>query len=81
MHTVRLNIQDNVYSHIMFLLKSLNSKDIEIINAESTSNTAKDINYENWTQEEIARVGKIGFSSQNFVEDEEDYSKWIVKNK
>ncbi len=31
MHTVKLNIQDNIYSHIMFLLKSLNTKELEII--------------------------------------------------
>jgi len=76
MHLIRLNIEDNVYNHIMFFLKSLNPKDIEIINEEVTSNLKQDINYENWTQEEIARIGKIGFSSQSFVEDEEDYSKW-----
>ena len=31
MHTIKLNIQDNIYSHIMFLLKSLSSKELEII--------------------------------------------------
>ncbi len=76
MHTIKLNIQDNIYSHIMFLLKSLNPKDIEIINDELTSNNVENINYENWTQEEIANIGKIGLSSKSFIEDEEDYSKW-----
>ncbi len=31
MHIVKLNIPDSIYSHIMFLLKSLNSKELEII--------------------------------------------------
>ena len=54
MHTIKLNIQDNIYNHIMFLLKSLNPKDIEIIDDELSSNNMQNINYENWTQEEIA---------------------------
>ena len=73
MHTIRLNIQDNIYIHIMFLLKSLNPKDIEIINEESMSNDAKD---ENWNDTEISNIGKISFNSKSFVEDKEDYSKW-----
>ncbi|HIP12765.1 MAG TPA: hypothetical protein EYG73_08615 [Arcobacter sp.] len=36
MRTIKLNIQDNIYNHIMFFLKSLNAKDIEIINDKST---------------------------------------------
>jgi len=73
MHTIRLNIQDNIYSHIIFLLKSLNPKDIEIINEESMSNDAKD---KNWNDTDISNIGKIGFNSKSFVEDKEDYSKW-----
>lgn len=30
MHTVQLKIQDNIYSHIMFLLNNLNLKGLEI---------------------------------------------------
>ena len=76
MHTIKLNIQDNVYSHIMFLLKSINSKDIEIINEEVSLSNTQNINYENWTQEEISNIGKIGFNSNSFIEDKEDYLKW-----
>jgi len=76
MHSVKLNIEDNIYHHVMFLLKSLNPKDIEIINDKSIAVDMKKINYENWTQEEISNIGKIGFCSKSFVDDEEDYSKW-----
>lgn len=31
MHTIKLKVQDSIYSHIMYLLKSLNQKEIEII--------------------------------------------------
>jgi hypothetical protein len=77
MHTVTLNIKDSIYNHIMFLLKSLNPKDIEIINDElSLTNNRQNINYENWTQEEMVNIGKIGLTSSSFIEDKEDYSKW-----
>ena len=29
-----------------------------------------------WDEKEIENIGKIGFNSQSFVEDSEDYSKW-----
>ncbi len=76
MHSIKLNIQDNIYNHIMFLLKSLNPKDIEIIDDELYSNNTQNINYEDWTQEEIANIGKIGFISKSFIDDKEDYSQW-----
>jgi len=31
MHSVKLNIQDSIYEHIMFLLKNLNTKELEIV--------------------------------------------------
>jgi len=31
MHTIKLNVQDSIYSHIIFLLNSLNSKELEIV--------------------------------------------------
>lgn len=31
MHTVKLQIKDSIYDHIMFLLKNLNSKELKII--------------------------------------------------
>ena len=76
MHTIKLNVQDNIYDHIMFLLKSLNPNDIAIINDKSIVNNTENINYKNWTQEEIINIGKIGMSSKSFLEDEEDYSQW-----
>jgi len=31
MHTIKLNVQDSIYGHIMFLLNSLNTKELEIV--------------------------------------------------
>jgi len=30
-HTIKLQVQDTIYSHIMFFLKNLNSKELQII--------------------------------------------------
>ncbi len=31
MHTIKLQVQDSIYSHIMFFLQSLNSRELKII--------------------------------------------------
>lgn len=31
MHTVKLKIEDSIYTHIMFLLQNLNTKGLEIV--------------------------------------------------
>ena len=31
MHTIKLQIQDSIYDHVMFLLKNLNTKELKII--------------------------------------------------
>ena len=40
MHSIKLNVHDSIYSHIMFFLNNLNTKELEIIedkNIEYTS--------------------------------------------
>ena len=36
----------------------------------------KENDYEFWSDEEIDFIGKIGFVSSSFEDDNEDYSKW-----
>ena len=67
MHTVTLNIQDNIYDHVMFLLKNLNHKDLEIVEEKRVSTS--DIKYNDWNTMELDSVGKIGFNSKSFIED------------
>ncbi len=31
MHTIKLQVQDGIYSHIMFFLKNLNTQDLKIL--------------------------------------------------
>ncbi len=39
MHTIKLKVQDSIYTHIMYLLKSLNKKEIEIIEDKELKQT------------------------------------------
>ena len=41
MHTVKLNIPDNIYEHVMFLLRSLNLKKIEVLDNQNINNNSK----------------------------------------
>ena len=47
MKTIKLNVSDNIYSHIMFFLKSLKSDELEIIEEnkkeESSNNIKKEL--------------------------------------
>jgi hypothetical protein len=40
------------------------------------SEKLKEDDYEFWSDEEIDSIGKIGFVSSSFEDDNEDYSKW-----
>ena len=35
MHTIKLQVEDNVYEHIMFFLKNLNQKELKIVEDKS----------------------------------------------
>jgi len=64
-----LKLKDNEL-HLK-LPKEFVNKEIEVIIIEK-----KDDEYEFWSEEEISKIGKIGFISSSFEEDNEDYSKW-----
>lgn len=36
MHTIKLQVQDTIYDHIMFLLKNLNTRELQIIEDKAT---------------------------------------------
>lgn len=76
MHTVQLKIQDSIYGHIMFLLNSLDGDKLKIVEDQIVvPDTILSSNNE-WSEEELKNIGKIGLDSKSFVEDSEDYSKW-----
>ena len=37
MHTIKLQVQDNIYNHIMFFLQNLNTKELKIIEDRQAS--------------------------------------------
>ena len=54
MHSIKLNVNNKIYDHVMFLLKSLNREDLEIIED-------KEISKNQHTKEEIKNL----FSKKN----------------
>jgi len=75
MHIVQLKIADNIYHNIMFLLNNLKLDGLKI-EEDKLNLTNERSYYQDWTKEEISNIGKIGFDSKSFVDDDEDYSKW-----
>ena len=51
-------------------------KSIEELVSEAIDFFVKNKNYKLWSDKEIEEIGKIGFISSSFEEDNEDYSKW-----
>lgn len=72
MHIVKLKIEDDIYQNIMFLLNNLNLQGLEVIEDKTKDNNS----YDTWNKYELNQIGKIGFNSNSFVDDSEDYSKW-----
>ena len=64
MHTIKLQIHDTIYDHIMFLLKNLNTKGVKVI--EDKAETTSEL-----TQED-SEVQVLSNNSANLVEDWKD---------
>ena len=75
MHTVTLEIENNIYQNIMFLLNNLKLDGLKI-KEENKDISDEGLHYKDWSKDELKNIGKIGFDSKSFIEDSEDYSKW-----
>ena len=64
MHTIKLQIHDTIYDHIMFLLKNLNAQGIKIIE-DKVEMTPEPI-------QEDSEVQVLSNNSANLVEDWKD---------
>jgi len=53
------------------LPKDFNYDEVEVVIIPKTED-----NFEYWSDEELAHIGKIGLHSSMFENDEEDYSQW-----
>ncbi|SHO80712.1 hypothetical protein MNB_SV-15-315 [hydrothermal vent metagenome] len=73
MHTLTLNIQDTLLDKVLHFLQNLPKNEISIVE-NRLIDEYKDVDY--WSEEEIDSIGKIGFISSSFEDDNEDYSKW-----
>lgn len=45
MHTIKLNVQDDIYTHIMFLLRSLDKKKLEILEDKTIADEEEVIDF------------------------------------
>ncbi len=77
MKTIKLNVSDNIYSHIMFFLKSLKSDELEIIEEnkkeESSNNTKKELDKLNLlfskSKNSIKVTKELAINSQEMIHD------------
>jgi hypothetical protein len=45
MHTIKLNVGDGIYNHLMFLLKNLKTNELEIIEDKENTTTQEEIDF------------------------------------
>ena len=77
MHSLRLNIEDSVFDKVIYFLQNLPKNDIEIVENKIIEDIiVKNEEWDYWGEEEINNIGKIGFISSSFEDDDEDYSQW-----
>lgn len=71
MTAIREFVKINNHEIHMKLPEDFNYDEVEVIIMPKPNN-----NYELWSEQEIQNIGKIGFESTIFEDDDEDYSKW-----
>jgi len=70
MHTITINVKDDVLDKVLYLLKNL--ADIEIVEDENKSKEE----WIYWKDAELDNFGKIGIGLSKHDYDDEDYSTW-----
>ena len=62
---------------ISSFLQNLPKNEVSIVeNKIIEKSLIKGVDWDYWNDEEIDNIGKIGFVSSSFEDDDEDYSKW-----
>ncbi len=64
MHTIKLQVHDSIYDHIMFILKNLNTKELKIIE-DSVSDRKK-------SPQEYSETRVFSNHTANIIEDWQD---------
>ncbi len=74
MHSIIINVQDNVLDRIIHILKNISG--IEIIERVEKKKSTADERWSYWKEEELDNFGKISIGLCKHDYDDEDYSKW-----
>ena len=69
MHTIKLNVQDSIYGHIMFFLNNLNTRELEIIEDKNIESVSKLENHEN------SEITAFSNHSANLIDEWKDQSE------
>jgi hypothetical protein len=67
MHTIKLQVQDSIYSHIMFFLQNLNTKELKIIEDTKVSH--------NNIVENNSEISAFSNHSANLIEEWKDITE------
>ena len=59
MHTIKLNVTDNLYNHLIFLLKNINPEELEIIEDKVITKSTKDLIKEHFNSQNIELFKEI----------------------
>lgn len=59
MHTIKLNVTDNVYNHLIFLLKNINPEELEIIEDKVIRKSTRDLIKEHFNSQKIELFKEI----------------------
>lgn len=59
MHTIKLNVTDNIYNHLIFLLKNINPEELEIIEDKVITKSTKDLIKEHFNSQNIELFKEI----------------------
>jgi len=79
MHALKLNIEDSVFDKVIYFLQNLPKSEVRIVEDKIVTDTERDsLDWDYWSEDELKNFGKyaIGLSSNDFDDNNEDYSKW-----
>lgn len=79
MHALKLNIEDSVFDKVIYFLQNLPKNEVRIVEDKMIADNERDgLDWDYWSEEELKNFGKytIALSSNDFGDDNEDYSKW-----
>jgi len=78
MHTITINVKDNVLDKVLYLLKNLS--DIEIVKNDiqdmAVDKKVDEPSWIYWKDAELDDFGKIAIGLSHHDYDDEDYSTW-----